>query len=140
MIALYIFLGLLGLVVLLLLAAVVRTLFMKQKVSEYKAPEADGRAMKYAEKLSEMVRSETVSHSGVHETEKFYKFQELLRKLFPLVHEKLERTEIDGNLLYLWKGKKHDKPIVLMSHQDVVPAEGEWAHGPFSGDLADGKV
>jgi carboxypeptidase PM20D1 len=27
-----------------------------------------------------------------------------------------------------------------MSHQDVVPAEGEWAHGPFSGDLADGKV
>ncbi len=140
MIALYIFLGLLGLVVLLLLAAVVRTLFMKQKVSAYKAPEADGRAMKYAEKLSEMVRSETVSHSGVHETEKFYKFQELLRKLFPLVHEKLERTEIDGNLLYRWEGKKHDKPIVLMSHQDVVPAEGEWEHGPFSGDLADGKV
>ena len=27
-----------------------------------------------------------------------------------------------------------------MSHQDVVPAEGEWLHGPFSGDIADGKV
>ena len=83
MIALYIFLGLLGLVVLLLLAAVIRTLCMKQKVSAYKAPEAGERAEAYAEKLAEMVRSETVSHSGVHETEKFYKFQELLRKLFP---------------------------------------------------------
>ena len=27
-----------------------------------------------------------------------------------------------------------------MSHQDVVPAEGEWLHPPFSGDIADGKV
>ena len=27
-----------------------------------------------------------------------------------------------------------------MSHQDVVPAEGEWSHAPFSGDIADGKV
>lgn len=27
-----------------------------------------------------------------------------------------------------------------MSHQDVVPAEGEWIHEPFSGDIADGKV
>lgn len=27
-----------------------------------------------------------------------------------------------------------------MSHQDVVPAEGEWIHEPFSGDIADGKM
>ena len=140
MIALYIFLGLLGLVVLLLLIAVVRALLIPQKVSEYKAPEAGARAEAYAETLAEMVRAETVSYSGVHETEKFYRFHELLRKLFPLVHEKLEKTEIDGNLLYFWEGKKHDKPVVLMSHQDVVPAEGEWTHEPFSGDIADGKV
>ena len=38
------------------------------------------------------------------------------------------------------KGKAHDRPIVLMSHQDVVPAEGTWSHAPFSGDIADGKV
>ena len=140
MIALYIILGLLGLLILLLLIAVIRTLCMKQKVSEYKAPKTDERAMEYAEKLSKMVRSETVSHSGVHETEKFYKFHALLAELFPLVHERLEKTEIDGNLLYFWEGKKHDKPVVLMSHQDVVPAEGEWEHEPFSGDIADGKV
>ena len=27
-----------------------------------------------------------------------------------------------------------------MSHQDVVPAEGQWLHEPFAGDIADGKV
>ena len=64
----------------------------------------------------------------------------MLEELFPLVHEKLERTVIDGNLLYYWKGKSSEKPILLMSHQDVVPAEGEWLHEPFSGDIADGKV
>ena len=52
----------------------------------------------------------------------------------------LEKTELDGNLLFYWKGKRSEKPIVLMSHQDVVPAEGEWEHAPFSGDIADGKV
>ena len=140
MIALYILGGLVGLVILLLLIAVIRTLCIPQKTSEYKAPEAGERAEAYGETLAEMVRSETVSHSGVHETEKFYRFQELLKKLFPLVHERLEKTEIDGNLLYYWKGRKHDKSIVLMSHQDVVPAEGEWEHGAFSGDIADGKV
>ena len=56
------------------------------------------------------------------------------------MHEKLERTVIDGNLLFCWKGKAHDRPILLMSHQDVVPAEGAWSHAPFSGDIADGKV
>ena len=64
----------------------------------------------------------------------------MLEKLFPLVHEKLEKTEIDGNLLFYWKGESSEKPILLMSHQDVVPAEGEWSHEPFSGDIEDGKV
>ena len=72
MIVLYIFLGLLGLVVLLLLAAIIRTLCLKQKVSAYKAPEAGERAEAYAEKLAEMVRSETVSHSGVHRSNAFF--------------------------------------------------------------------
>ena len=72
--------------------------------------------------------------------EKFLEFHKILEKLFPLVHEKLEKTEIDGSLLYYWKGKHSDKPLVLMGHQDVVPAEGKWEHEPFSGDIEDGKV
>ena len=129
-----------ALLVLLLLIAVVRTLLMPNKRSDYAAPEADGKAMLLAQKLSKMIQYDTTSHANVHEEEKFLGFHKVLEELFPLVHEKLERTVIDGNLLYYWKGKSSEKPILLMSHQDVVPAEGEWLHEPFSGDIADGKV
>ena len=129
-----------ALLVLLLLIAVVRTLLMPDKRSDYAAPEADARAMLLAQKLSKMIQYDTTSHANVHEEEKFLGFHKVLEELFPLVHEKLERTVIDGNLLYYWKGKSSEKPILLMSHQDVVPAEGEWLHEPFSGDIADGKV
>lgn len=124
----------------LLGTALVRTILTPNKTSEY-VPKPDmERAATYAEKLAEMVRCETVSTPEDPTGAKFDKFHRLLEKLFPLVHEKLERTVIDGNLLYFWQGRKHDKPIVLMSHQDVVPAEGEWIHEPFSGDIAEGKV
>ena len=129
-----------ALLVLLLLIAVVRTLLMPNKRSDYAAPEADARAMLLAQKLSKMIQYDTTSHANVHEEEKFLGFHKVLEELFPLVHEKLERTVIDGNLLYYWKGKSSEKPILLMSHQDVVPAEGEWLHEPLSGDIADGKV
>ena len=129
-----------ALLVLLLLIAVVRTLLMPNKRSDYAAPEADARAMLLAQKLSKMIQYDTTSHANVHEEEKFLGFHKVLEELFPLMHEKLERTVIDGNLLYYWKGKSSEKPILLMSHQDVVPAEGEWLHEPFSGDIADGKV
>ena len=129
-----------ALLVLLLLIAVVRTLLMPNKRSDYAAPEADARAMLLAQKLSKMIQYDTTSHANVHEEEKFLGFHKVLEELFPLVHEKLERTVIDGNLLYYWKGKSSEKPILLMSHQDVVPAEGEWLQEPFSGDIADGKV
>ena len=129
-----------ALLVLLLLIALVRTLLMPNKRSDYAAPEADDKAMLLAQKLSKMIRYDTTSQANVHEEEKFLGFHKVLEELFPLVHEKLERTVIDGNLLYYWKGRSSEKPILLMSHQDVVPAEGEWLHEPFSGDIADGKV
>ena len=140
MIALYVLLGLLGLCLLLLLIALLRTLLSPAKQSLWKPAADPEREARYAETLSRMVRCETVSRKGENQREKFLGFHRLLEELFPLVHEKLEKTEIDGNLLFFWKGRAHDRPLVLMSHQDVVPAEGEWKHEPFSGDIEDGKV
>ena len=121
-------------------AAVAHAVLMPKKKSAYQPqPDAD-RAMAYAEKLAAMIRCDTTSYANVYEPERFERFHAQLAQLFPLVHEKLERTVIDGNLLFYWRGKAHDRPIVLMSHQDVVPAEGTWSHAPFSGDIADGKV
>ncbi len=127
-------------IVLLLLIAVVRTLLMPKRKSDYKANEDEKESLRLAEKLSTMIKYDTTSHANVHEVDKFLGFHKVLEELFPLVHQNLEKTEIDGNLLFYWKGKSSEKPILLMSHQDVVPAEGEWKHEPFSGDIADGKV
>lgn len=133
-------LAVLVILILLLLIAVIRTLLMTRKVSAYKALRQEEEALRLAEKLSKMVHYDTTSHAGVVELEKYRGFHKVLEELFPLVHQHLEKTELDGNLLYYWKGKSSEKPILLMSHQDVVPAEGIWIHEPFSGDIADGKV
>ena len=133
-------LGLLAALLIAVAAAVVRTLRRPRLVSDYTPDPDPARAEAYARILSAMVRYETVSHREDPEIEKFRGFHALLEKLFPAVHRSLEKTEIDGNLLFFWRGKYHDAPLVLMSHQDVVPAEGEWLHPPFSGDISDGKV
>ena len=121
-------------------AAVVKTLLTPRKVSHFEPAEDAKREQVYAEKLSRMIQYETISVLGEIQREKFLGFHKVLEELFPLVHEKLEKTEIDGSLLYQWAGKRHDKPIVLMGHQDVVAAEGNWLHEPFSGDIEDGKI
>ncbi len=135
-----VFLILPGVLLALLAAAVIRTLRTESKTASYKAPPADARAEEYAEKLGRMVRFDTVSVPETDQREKFLPFHDLLAELFPLVFSRLEKTEIDGNLLFFWKGEKSDRPLVLMSHQDTVPAEGTWKHPPFSGDIAEGRV
>lgn len=129
-----------GVLLLLILIAVVRTLLSPKKTSDYKPQEDEQESLRLAKKLSKMIQVDTTSHTGGDDPEKFRAFHKTLAELFPLVFSKLEKTEIDGNLLFYWKGRSSEKPILLMSHQDVVPAEGEWSHAPFSGDIADGKV
>ena len=131
---------LLGIVVLLLLVALVKTLLTPTLKSTYVADEPEEVSLPLAEKLSKMVQCDTTSFETQNEPARWEAFHRVLQALFPLVHEKLEVTDIDGNLLYYWQGKSREKPILLMSHQDVVPAGGEWKHPPFSGLIEDGKV
>ena len=140
MIFLYIVLGLIGLLPLLVLGALIRTLLTPARTADWEPVKDPEREQQYAEKLAKMIRFETVSYKGKIQREKFLEFHKILEELFPLVHQNLQKTEIDGSLLYYWEGKHHDKPIVLMGHQDVVPAEGTWEHEPFSGDIENGKV
>ena len=137
---LYVVLAVVAILVILLLAAVIRTALMKTKKADYVPNPDPKRTDEYVKKLSEMVQYETISKRGEVNTEKFLGFHKVLENLFPTVHEKLEKTEIDGNLLFKWKGKSSDKPILIMCHQDVVEATGEWKYPPFSGEVAEGKV
>jgi carboxypeptidase PM20D1 len=64
---------------------------------------------------------------------------------FPRVHAALHREVVAGySLLYTWEGASSaEKPILLLAHLDVVPAEQGaelWTHPPFGGRLADGYV
>ena len=92
------------------------------------------------EKLGAMVRIPTVSKHEHEDLTQFYLFHEELEKLFPLLHEKLEKTVLNGTLLYRWAGADQKKlPILFMGHQDVVPASDEgWSVPAFSGAVKNG--
>jgi acetylornithine deacetylase/succinyl-diaminopimelate desuccinylase-like protein len=44
------------------------------------------------------------------------------------------------NLIARLAGRGERPPLLLQGHVDVVAARGEWQHGPFDGELADGYV
>ena len=131
----------LGVILIPFIVALIRTLSIKPKTTYYEYSTDQKRIDEYANKLSKMIQYETVSHRGNPEIEKFRGFHKVLEELFPTVFEKLEKIEIDGNLMMKWEGKNKDlDPIILISHQDVVPAEGEWTYPPYSGKIVDGKI
>ena len=128
-----------------LAAALARALMLKPTPAKTAQPPVSdpGRAKNYGEKLSEMVKMETVSSRFDPDREKFRAFQESLRALFPRVFETCEvHHPGDGLVLYLRSANPTGEPILLMSHHDVVEAKREgWDHGPFSGDIDDeGRV
>lgn len=133
--------GLLLLVLLaLLLIAVIRTLLSGRKSADYcPAPDPE-RERACAERLSAMVRCETVSYRDAPDPEKFRRFHQVLRQLYPRVFEACQVIDLDGNLLLRWRGKSSKNPIMLMSHQDVVSAGPGWSRDPFGGEIAAGKV
>lgn len=133
----------LGLLVLLLGVAVVRTLLIK-------APAAQSRSIdfpkaqldSYAKTMGDMIRIPTVSKSEDEDLTQFYLYHKELERLFPLLHKHLEKTDLQGTLLYHWPGSDASKqPILLMGHQDVVPASDDgWRVGAYSGECIDGNV
>ena len=130
----------LGVIALLLGICLVRALLCRPTTSQ-PAPVDPARAAAYAEKLSAMVRCETVSRRGQPEPEKFRAFHKVLEELFPTVFARMEKIDLEGSLLMKWPGKGQAMPILLMAHMDVVPASDEgWRYPPFSGEIADGAV
>ncbi len=133
-----------ALIVLLLLIAVINAVRIKAKPNDRKsaAPYTKEDEAKYARILSDMIKVPTVSAAEGDDLTEFYKLHGVMAEHFPLIFSRLEKIDIDGNLLFKWKGKNSDlEGVLLMGHQDVVPAaELNWEHDPFSGDIENGKV
>ena len=131
------FIGILLLIIaLLLMVAIIRTLLLKKKTTHYEYSKDKKRSLEYGQKLSQMIQVETVSHRDNPEIKKFQNFHKTLKKLFPTVFKKCEKIEIDGNIMMKMKGTNPElDPIIIISHIDVVPAEGDWKYPPFSGHI-----
>ena len=94
--------------------------------------------------LAEMIRCRTIS-DRVKENEdeaEFEKFEALLPRLFPRVHEICEFERVsDRSLLFRWPGKHSDSPTVMMAHYDVVSVvEEDWEKPAFSGISENGVL
>ena len=132
---------LLSVLVVLILVAIIRTLLLKQKISIYHPSEDMETARQYALKLQKMIEVETVSQRDKPDPDKFRKLHKVMEGLFPNVFKICEKDDLDGNLLVHWKGKNPDlQPIILTSHLDVVPADGDWSYPPFEGRIVNDKI
>lgn len=100
----------------------------------------DTRTAKYAEKLSRLIQTETVSMLNQTDKTKFYKFHDVLRENFPNLFGAGSFEDFNGSFLMRWQGKTDKEPVMLMNHHDVVEATGKWTYEPFSGKIADGKL
>ncbi len=136
-------LAVLGFALLLLVAVLLLQMILVKSHQVQATPVTDLTvdAQAAAGHLAGAVRFVTVSHeNGANvETAAFDGLHEYLQQTFPKVHATLTREVVGGySLLYVWKGKKPEmQPILLLSHQDVVPVEPgtekDWTHPAFSG-------
>ncbi|MBQ9730272.1 MAG: M20/M25/M40 family metallo-hydrolase [Clostridia bacterium] len=100
----------------------------------------ENRSKQYAKTLSKLIQAETISRRGDNDRTKFHAFQHLLCATFPHVFGTCEFEDFDGGFVLRWRGKSAENPVLLMNHQDVVEANGNWKYPPFAGEIAEGKV
>ncbi|MEH6358569.1 MAG: M20 family peptidase [Pseudomonadales bacterium] len=99
-------------------------------------------------RLSQAVQIQTISALSDDNLrqQRFQQFHDFLTRSFPRVSAELSLIPVNGDaLLYRWQGSNASlKPILLLSHQDVVPVEPgteqDWQYPPFAGAVADGFV
>ena len=131
----------LGSILLLLSIAAIRAVRIKAAPPAARIEEDKSASLDYAMRLAKLIQIPTPSakDSSSEALAPFYELHKTLETLFPCIHEKMERTELDGNLIYRYKSAHPNKDaVLLMGHQDVVPAAGEWKHPPFAGILENG--
>lgn len=92
----------------------------------------------YCKRLSKMIACETVSRKDIFEPEEFIKLRKVIKELFPTVSKQAEiKYFSDDCYFYKLSGIDDKRNVMLMSHHDVVAAEGEWKYSPFGGEIAE---
>lgn len=142
MTALYIALGVIGL---LLAVILIRATCFNPK----KQPSVSNETISFDQDaavsaLQALVQCKTISYNdhALEDDGEFRKLIDLLPKLYPQVFKTCSFQELpDRALLFRWPGKKEANPTVLMAHYDVVPVdEAKWDKPPFCGIIEDGVM
>jgi carboxypeptidase PM20D1 len=138
----------LSLLVLIVVVMTFRALRLPSR--QVSVPPAPARAIdadRVAAHLAEAIRIPTVVTSAdpeALEAEPFRAFSAWLAATYPRLHGALALERVsEHSLLYSWTGSDPAlAPLLLLAHQDVVPAGNpeRWTHPPFAGAVADGQV
>jgi acetylornithine deacetylase/succinyl-diaminopimelate desuccinylase-like protein len=104
-----------------------------------RAPDFDALGFEAAQRLGEYIRVRTVNPPGNETAGARWMQQVLAQEGIPA--EILESSPGRGNLYARLPGNGSRRPIVLLSHIDVVPAtDSAWQVGPWSGATRHGAV
>lgn len=140
--------GVLIVIVLLIAILLFNTLQLSSKQVQPEALEKVKISETVFTNLSRAVQYPTISFSedAIPDSTAFNGFHRFLEETFPRVHTELTLEKINAySLLYTWKGSDLGKqPIILMSHQDVVPVDEptltDWEAGPFEGKITETDI
>ena len=82
----------------------------------------------YTQSFARLIQGPTVTGS---DRKHFAEFRKVLAEEFPAVFRVCEVIRPGGDdsdaIMFKWKGASSARPVVLMAHQDVVPAvDGDW--------------
>ena len=120
----------LGIVALLLGIAVIRTFLIKAPAPGAKDAQFSQTMLDdYAQTMGDMIRIPTVSKSEEEDLTQFYLYHKELERLFPLLHKHLEKTDLQGTLLYRWDGADKEKLLEIAQHLESCC---DWSHTGYS--------
>ena len=107
---------------------------MRKNVSEEKLNE-------YVKTLRKMLDLKTVFKEDGSNDGEFKKFNDVIASSFPTIHERCEKLVFgSGCFVYVLKGKKAKKTIMLMSHHDVVDATDGWDSDAFKSEIRNDAI
>ena len=141
----------LALVTVLVVVVVTRTVMLGRRATDTHVSLAGPTPFDAAaavQHLSRAIQFQTVGHQDPAEDDlaAWTALHEWLQSTYPTFHGISTREVLEGRtLVFTWTGSHPSlAPIILMAHQDVVPAEGDalarWKVPPFSGAIAQGSV
>ncbi|MDG1276534.1 MAG: M20 family peptidase [Algoriphagus sp.] len=142
------FLGILFVLLVIVAILLFNTLRMSSKQVEAEpVAKADFSDQVY-QNLSKAITFQTISFSedAIPDSAAFFGFHRFLEETFPLTHANLTLEKINTySLLYKWEGSDPSKkPLIMMSHQDVVPVDQPtleaWEAAPFEGKITDTHI